>query len=208
MSKKLKRDQINSIDITVGITLVTNAENPSDYYEKASVGLLSYIQEGDGGNLSDLEIIDLAMRTVLIPHHKEIEKLQAENEQLKKDKSKLEKAINRIRKDVSNGEHIDPEWVELALREEVVHPLIEASVKMHEAIKRENVTIQRKLDLAVEALNFYGDKNNWAAECFDCKEEDMEYLPNDNNSEDLWENVDVVSGKRARQTLKEIGEEK
>ena len=86
-------------------------------------------------------------------------KTEEENQELKKDKSKLQNSLIKIMDEINNGEHIDKEWIESILREQVQHPLIDASVKMYESYKKQNQELKRKLakaeqqrDLAVEAI--------------------------------------------------------
>jgi hypothetical protein len=62
---------------------VTDFKPVDDFYKALSESVNSYVIDGCGEELTQLQIIDLAMRTALSPHHKLIEKLQKENAKLK-----------------------------------------------------------------------------------------------------------------------------
>lgn len=87
----------------------------------------------------------------------------------------------------------------------------ETQRKMDEALKQiENQAENIKWILsgafareAIEVIRFYGDERNWATECF-TNDDDIEWLPNNKNSDDLWENVDSHGGKKARDFLAKI----
>lgn len=75
-------------------------------------------------------------------------------------------------------------------------------------LQAENQELKRKLDLAVEALGFYGDSVNWlntVASGFHC--ENAKICAAD-LSNGVLEYDCEVGGKRARKTLREIGEER
>lgn len=63
---------------------------------------------------------------------------------------------------------------------------------------------KERLQKAEEVVKFYAHKDNWSSEGFNV-DDDIEWLPNGKNSQDLWDNVDNHGGKRARQYMQTYG---
>jgi hypothetical protein len=115
--------------------------------------------------------------------------LLKENEQFKKQNRYLRSSLNRICGDVSNGEHIDKEWIEQTLISEPHDATIEALSNKVNALLKENQKLK-------ECVEFYADITKWSG---------LTILDQDHNKTFEDSNNIYIGGKRARQCLKELG---
>lgn len=145
------------------------------------------------------------MRDSVIKAREEIEKLQSENEKLN---TNLTLKNNALENETRNRRHYVDKCVLLQaeneqLKEELKRENISHNYHCKESQRKNDVIdkLQRKLDLAVEALGFYG---NWANSCGGCFEKSDTEVIDVHNPLAHDVNGVVIGGKRARQALAQI----
>lgn len=67
-------------------------------------------------------------------------------EKLEKENNVLRRSLNRLHRDVSNGEMLDSEWVTTVIQEEVHSRVLDAHIKMLDVYKRKYDDLKKELD--------------------------------------------------------------
>jgi hypothetical protein len=122
-----------------------------------------------------------------------IDERDARIAELEKENRYLRMSLNRLYGEVSNGEHLDKDWIKETLKSVPYD-------RFTEALQGRIKNLQSKLELAVEGLRFYAEEGNWYWESGDS-----------NKTQNIIEDIDVqycsifrdgVGGKRARAYFK------
>jgi predicted nuclease with TOPRIM domain len=147
---------------------------------------------------------------IIYDKNKELEKLEQENarlkERLKEDEKinrYLRSSLNKLYGEISNGEHLDKEWIKEALLDEPRCRLVNALNHKIKQLEQENAKLKDRLKEAENVIEFYADTNNWQSP----EDQGFQVDAYSEGLADMIDNDDDIGfgGKRAREYLEKWG---
>lgn len=130
-----------------------------------------------------------------------IDERDARIAELEKENRYLRMSLNRLYGEVSNGEHLDKDWIKETLKSVPYD-------RFTEALQGRIKNLQSKLELAVEGLRFYADEAKWESQQYPNYGRRLATIHDKDVGEVIaktghrWS----IGGKTAREVLNQIGE--